>query len=372
MKALRFGRSAALLSVAAIALTACSSAGNTDNGSSSSAAGGTGSEQATSEAKGQLKGAGATSQESAIGAWADGVTSVAPELTVQYSPDGSGAGREKFLAGAVSFAGSDSAMKDEEADKAKEVCGDQGAFHVPAYVSPIAIAYNLPSVKEDIKMDAETVAKVFSGEIKKWNDDAIASQNEGVELPDTDITVVHRSDKSGTTKNFVSYLSEAAPEAWTYEVAEEWPSDITAESAQGTKGVVGQASSTEGAITYADASAVGTLGTVDVKVGDEYVKQSPEAAAKLVETSEEKEDGSLEIDRATTEQGVYPVVLVSYHIYCNQYDSQETVDQVKAFGEYVISEDGQKAAQEAAGNAPITAATRDAAMKRIEAISVQG
>ncbi|MBD4381514.1 phosphate ABC transporter substrate-binding protein PstS, partial [Xanthomonas citri pv. citri] len=82
------------------------------------------------------------------------------------------------------------------------------------------------------------------------------------------------------------------------EVAEEWPSDITAESAQGTKGVVGQASSTEGAITYTDASAVGTLGTVDVKVGDEYVKESPEAAAKLVETSEEKEDGSLEIDRA--------------------------------------------------------------------------
>jgi len=180
------------------------------------------------------------------------------------------------------------------------------------------------------------------------------------------------SDDSGTTENFTAYLTEAAGDAWSYDEVETWPSDITAESAQGTKGVVGLASQTEGAITYADASAVGELGTVSVKVGEEYVKYSAEAAAATVEKAEAKEDGSIELDRATDESGVYPVVLVSYHIYCNQYESQETVDQVKAFAEYVVSEDGQKTAEESAGNAPISEDTRKKAMERIEAISVKG
>ena len=375
MKALRFGRSAALLSVAALALTACSSADNGGNGGASSTAPAGSSSAAeggaTSDVQGNLVGAGASSQEAAMTAWTQGVSSVAPNLTVQYSPDGSGAGREKFLQGATSFAGSDAAMDEEEAEQAKQVCGDQGAFHVPAYISPIAVAYNLPGVDE-VKMDAETIAKVFSGEIKNWNDEAIAAQNEGVELPDTPITVVHRSDDSGTTENFTAYLTEAAGDAWSYDEVETWPADITAESAQGTTGVVGLVSSNEGAITYADASAVDGLGTVDVKVGEEYVAYSAEAAAATVEKSEANEDGSIELDRATTEAGVYPVVLVSYHIYCNQYKDQETVDQVKAFAEYVISEDGQSTAEGAAGNAPISAATRDAAMERIEAISAQG
>ncbi|MFB1427067.1 phosphate ABC transporter substrate-binding protein PstS [Micrococcus endophyticus] len=359
MKALRFGRSAALLSVAALALTAC---GGNDGGNASSGS----SEGGT--ASGTLIGGGASSQESAMTAWADGVKSVAPELTVQYSPDGSGAGREGFLGGAFSFAGSDAALKEDEAEQAKQICGDNGAFHVPAYISPIAVAFNLEGVDE-VKMDAETIAKVFSKEITTWNDPAIAQQNEGVELPDTAITVVHRSDDSGTTENFTGYLTEAAGDAWKYGEVETWPSEITAESAQGTRGVVGQAAQTDGAITYADASAVGELGTVAVKVGEEYVPYSSDAAAKTVSASEQNEDGSIELDRATTEAGVYPVVLVSYHIYCNQYQNQETADQVKAFASYVVSEDGQKAAEEAAGNAPIGAETRDAAVERIEAIT---
>ncbi|QCP06842.1 phosphate ABC transporter substrate-binding protein PstS [Micrococcus luteus] len=371
MKALRFGRSAALLSVAALALTACGGNGGGDasssapaGGSSSAAAEGSGA----AAASGTLIGGGASSQEAAMTAWSEGVKATSPELTVQYSPDGSGAGREGFLGGAFSFAGSDAALKEDEAEQAKQICGDNGAFHVPAYISPIAIAYNLEGVDE-VKMDAETIAKVFSKEITTWNDPAIAEQNEGVELPDTPITVVHRSDDSGTTENFTAYLTEAAGDAWKYDEVETWPSEITAESAQGTRGVVGQAAQTDGAITYADASAVGELGTVAVKVGEEYVPYSSDAAAKTVSASVQNEDGSIELDRATTEAGVYPIVLVSYHIYCNQYQNQETADQVKAFASYVVSEDGQKAAEEAAGNAPIGAETRDAAVERIEAIT---
>ncbi|MFD1213867.1 phosphate ABC transporter substrate-binding protein PstS [Arthrobacter sp. GCM10027362] len=366
MKAIRFGRAAAVLSLAALALTACGS----DNPTAAVQGGSTGG----SGVSGTLSGAGASSQDSAMQAWMAGFAAKNPGANVQYSPDGSGAGRDAFLAGGVQFAGSDAHLDDEEFAAAKEICGPEGAMDIPAYVSPIAVAFNLEGVKE-INMDAETMAKVFRGEITKWNDEAIASQNAGVTLPDTAITVVHRSDESGTTENFVEYLSAAAPKVWTDEVSGDWPAKLGGENAQGTSGVVSTTSSTDGAITYADASAVGSLGTVKVKVGDEYVAYSPEAAAKAVEVADKVEgrgdlDMSLELRRDTTESGAYPIVLVSYHIYCSSYKDQATADLVKAFGNYVISEEGQQEAQKSAGNAPISDTLREQAKTAIDSIKV--
>ena len=109
-----------------------------------------------------------------------------------------------------------------------------------------------------------------------------------------------------------------------------------------------------------------------VKVGEEYVDYSADAAAKAVETAEEGEAGAVELKRDTEEAGVYPIVLVSYHIYCNKYADQETADLAKAFATYVVSEEGQVAAQDVAGNAPISEATREKALESIDAIGVQG
>ncbi|WP_101653233.1 phosphate ABC transporter substrate-binding protein PstS [Brevibacterium ihuae] len=367
MKLTRFAPAAALFAAGALTLSACGGGGS--NGGSESGGGEGGGE---TQVSGNLIGGGASSQEAAMTAWTDGITGEFPDLTVQYDPVGSGSGREGFLNGQYSFAGSDAAMDDDEKSQAESVCGPEGIFHVPAYISPVAVAYNLPEVSEAVKMDADTIAKVFTGEISKWNDEAIASQNEGVELPDLDITVVHRADDSGTTENFTEYLAAAAPDAWTHDVVEAWPSDIAAESAQQTSGVVSLTQSTEGAITYADASQVGELGTVAVGVGEEYIEYSADAAAQAVEKATQNDDGSVELERDTEEAGVYPIVLVSYHIYCNQYQNQETADQVKAFANYVVSEDGQSTAEGAAGSAPISDATRDAALEKIEAIGTQG
>ncbi len=367
MKLTRFAPAAALFAAGALTLSACGGGGS--NGGSESGGGEGGGE---TQVSGNLIGGGASSQEAAMTAWTDGITGEFPDLTVQYDPVGSGSGREGFLNGQYSFAGSDAAMDDDEKSQAESVCGPEGIFQVPAYISPVAVAYNLPEVSEAVKMDADTIAKVFTGEISKWNDEAIASQNEGVELPDLDITVVHRADDSGTTENFTEYLAAAAPDAWTHDVVEAWPSDIAAESAQQTSGVVSLTQSTEGAITYADASQVGELGTVAVGVGEEYIEYSADAAAQAVEKATQNDDGSVELERDTEEAGVYPIVLVSYHIYCNQYQNQETADQAKAFANYVVSEDGQSTAEGAAGSAPISDATRDAALEKIEAIGTQG
>ncbi|RCK69117.1 phosphate ABC transporter substrate-binding protein PstS [Desertihabitans brevis] len=375
MKTSRAGALIALLTSATIGLAACSSDAPEAPapGGDESAGGGA---SAPAQVSGTLTGGGASSQEAAMTAWTQGVTSVQPELQVQYNPVGSGSGREGFLAGQYTFAGSDAAMDSEEYTQSQQICGPDGAFHVPAYISPVAVAYNLPSLTEPVNMDADTIARVFTGEITTWNDPAIAEQNEGVELPSTGITVVHRADSSGTTENFTDYLTAAAPEAWTYDVVEDWPADIAAENAQGTSGVVNLVSQTEGAITYADASAIGDLGSVAVQVGEEYVPYSAEAAAAAVEASEKvgggaPNDMAVELDRTSTEAGTYPIVLVSYHIYCSAYADQETADQVKAFGTYVVSEDGQAASAEAAGSAPLSPALSEEATAAIEAITVQ-
>lgn len=363
MKLKRFAPAVAIVAAGALTLSACG--GSSEGGDK----GDNGGDKAVS---GTLIGGGASSQEAAMTAWIEGVKAENPELTVNYDPVGSGSGRKGFLGSQYSFAGSDAAMEAEELESAKSVCGTEGAFHVPAYISPIAIAYNLPDVKENVKLDAETIAKIFSGKIKKWNDPAIAKQNEGVKLPDIAIVPVHRADDSGTTENFTAYLTEAAGKAWKPGEIETWPKELGGESAQQTSGVVSLTQKKEGAITYADASQIGELGTVAVKVGDEYVPYSAEAAAKMVDASEPGEAGSIKLDRSIEEKGVYPVVLVSYHIYCKQYQDQETADLAKAFAKYVVSEKGQEDASAAAGNAPISETTREEALKNIDAISAQG
>ncbi len=245
--------------------------------------------------------------------------------TVQYSPDGSGAGRKAIIDGSAQFAGSDAYLKDEEVVSSQAQCGPDGALNIPVYISPIAVAFNLPDIKE-LNLDAATVAKIFRGEIATWNDPAIAALNPDATLPDLEVTPVNRSDDSGTTTNFTEYLAAAAPEVWTDKAAGIWPATLQGENAKGTSGVVKTVTDTPGAVTYADDSAVsGKLGVAQIKVGSEFVKISADAAAKAVEAGKPVEgrsanDVAIKLDRTTTEPGAYPVVLVSYHVVCSTYD----------------------------------------------------
>lgn len=371
MKALRFGRHAAIAVIAAgaLTLTACGSDNATNTPAGTQTAAGT-------KVTGTLTGIGASSTGAAMDAWKAGFASANQGATVQYSPDGSGAGRKAIIDGSAQFAGSDAYLKDEELTSSKTQCGPEGAINVPVYISPIAIAFNLPDVKE-LNLDAPTAAKIFRGEIAKWNDPAIAALNPDVKLPDLKVTPVNRSDDSGTTTNFTEYLAAAAPEVWKDEADGVWPASLKGENAKGTSGVVKTVTDTPGAVTYADDSAVGgKLGTAKIKVGSEFVKISAEAAAKAVEAGKPVEgraanDIAIDLDRTTTEAGAYPVVLVSYHIVCSSYDKQETVDLVKAFENYVVSEEGQKAAAESAKSAPLSAALTEKATKAIESIKVK-
>ncbi len=366
MKLNRIGTTAAVAVMASLALTACGNDNPTGAASSTDASSGSGG-----SLSGTLKGSGSSAQESAMTAWIAGYQGKQPDVTVQYDSIGSGGGRENLIAGAVDFAGSDAALDDEERQAVTKTCGPDGAMNIPVYISPVAIPFNVEGVDE-LNLKPDTLAQIFDQKITNWNDPKIKADNPDANLPDLKITAVNRSDESGTTENFMEYLSAAAPDSWSYEADKAWPVE-GGEAAAQTTGVIEVVGSTNGAIGYADASAVGTLKSAKIGVGDEFVAFSPEAAAKVVDASELSPsdvngDLALDLARDTTASGAYPIVLVSYHIVCHTYADQAKADLVKDFVGYVVSEEGQQAAAEAAGSAPISADLRAKAEQSLEQV----
>lgn len=362
-----------IVMLASVAACGDNTAATTDNSSSSD------STSKSTPISGNFSGAGASSQQAAVEAWIAGFQGTNPEAKIAYNPSGSGAGVQTFLTGATAWAGSDKALADDEVEQSKSVCTEGTAFDVPVYISPIAVVFNLKGVSDagkHINMDAATIAKIFDGKITKWNDPAIADQNKDLKLPDTAITVVHRSDKSGTTQNFVSYFKDVTPDNWTYDLSENWPNEV-GQGAKGTSGVISTVKQADGTIGYADFSQVGDLGTVAVKVGDKYNEISAEAGSKVIEDSKQddtvKGDNRIviKINHATEAEGAYPIVLVSYDIVCPAYKDTKQAEFAKAWLTYVTSDEGQKAAQDAAGTAPLPSSLKSEITKSIEAIKTK-
>lgn len=343
----------------ALGLTACAASNEDNSGSGGS-----------SDLSGTLNGAGSTAQEAAMGGWQSGFQSVNSGTTVNYDAIGSGGGREQFLAGGkIAFAGSDDFLSDDEMSQAKDRCGG-GYIEIPVYISPIAVIYNVPGVDE-LNLSPDTLGAIFAGDITTWDDPAIAQDNPNADLPSGKITPVHRSDESGTTGNFTDYLDQATS-TWKYGPVETWPIK-GGEGGDGTSGVVAAVKNGEGTIGYADASQAGDLGQANIGVGSDFVGPTAEAAAAVVDASSQvsgRPDGDLatNVARDTTESGVYPIVLLSYHIACTAYDDANIAELVKAFESYVISPEGQQDAADAAGSAPMSDAFREKAQAAVDMI----
>src|SRR5580658_256961 len=214
------------LAVCAVALAACSSSSSSSTGSSTSTgSSSTASASSNSSLSGTLNGSGSTFQtvfqESAIAAF----RSVDSGITVNYGSGGSGKGRTDLASGVVNYAGSDSPIPatDVPLFKGKTV------LYFPVIIGPITMAYNLTGVSS-LKLTPTTIAKIFQGQIKTWNDPAIKADNPGVSLPSTPITTAVRSDSSGTTQNFTLFLKDAVPTVWTLGSSStiKWPSTARA------------------------------------------------------------------------------------------------------------------------------------------------
>ncbi|RIJ53105.1 phosphate ABC transporter substrate-binding protein PstS [Clavibacter lycopersici] len=350
MKISRLSSAAALAAVTALALSSCAS-------NEAPADGGSASESTLS---GTLNGIGSSAQGAAQEAWIAAFQTENTGMNITYAAEGSGAGREAFMAGGqnANFAGSDRALKTDELTGTFGQCADgTSAIDMPNYISPIAMIFKIDGV-DQLNLDSATAAGIFKGTITKWNDPAIVALNPDATMPDANITAVHRSDDSGTTENFAAYLNATAASVWDAEPDGVWPYQ-GGEAAQGTSGVVDAVTGGTNIIGYADASRAGDLGTAKIKVGDEFVAYSPEAAAAIVDASPEAEgradnDIVFDLDYASQEAGVYPIVLVSYLIACQEYKDPAVGELVKAYLGYVTSPEGQQVAADKAGAAPLS------------------
>jgi phosphate transport system substrate-binding protein len=223
----------------ALGLAACGSSGSS---SSSTSSGST----TASGASGTVSGAGSTFAAPVYQQWA---SSLSP-LTVNYQSVGSGAGITALETKTVDFGASDPPLK--PADEAAIAKNGSPAVQVPMFLGAITISYNVPGLATGLKLDGTTIADIYLGKIKAWNDAKIKALNPGITLPSTAITVIHRSDSSGTTSGFTSFLAQVDPE-FKSKVGEgkdvPWP---TGTGAKGNAGVAGAVQQTVGAVGYVE------------------------------------------------------------------------------------------------------------------------
>jgi phosphate transport system substrate-binding protein len=239
-----------------LALTALSyvalAGGTDDNNRAGRTAGppGSASTEPLDCARGTISGAGATFPQAIVQQWIKDYGAACPGATVAYQPVGSGAGIQQFTAGTVDFGASDAVMKPQEQQAAERARGP--VLHVPWTAGGVAVVYNVDGVR-DLRLRPEALAGIFSGRITRWDDSALVSDNPAADLPPGPIQVVHRSDGSGTTEVFTSYLTAVAPAVWTAGAAKDvpWP---TGQGAKGSDGVTALVKQTEGAISYVELS----------------------------------------------------------------------------------------------------------------------
>ena len=231
----------------ATGVAACGSSKSETTASTSSSASSS-SKTATTppSGSGTISGAGSTFAAPVYEQWA----STQSGLTVNYQAVGSGAGITALEGKVDDFGASDPPLKPEDAEAIAK--NGSPAVQIPMFLGAITVSYNLPGVKTGLKLDGPTLGGIFTGKIKTWNDAAIKALNPGVSLPSTSITVVHRSDSSGTTAGFTQFLSEVSPE-FKSKVGEgkevPWP---TGTGGKGNAGVAGAVKQTEGAVGYVE------------------------------------------------------------------------------------------------------------------------
>lgn len=238
MRIRSFSALAAVLT-ASVLIAACGSSSSSSSSSSSGAAASSSGGSAT------LNGAGSTLAAPIYQQWGSNLKSSG--LTVNYNPVGSGTGIADLQTATVTFAGSDPSLQP------MDVKGMKGpVFQFPVAFGAITVSYNLPGIKSGLKLDGPTIADIFSGKIKTWNDPAIKSLNPGLSLPSTAITVVHRSDSSGTTDGFTTYLSDVSS-TWKSTIGAgkdvKWPVGTGAAKNSGVAAAVKQ---TQGAVGYVE------------------------------------------------------------------------------------------------------------------------
>ncbi|MEJ6550804.1 phosphate ABC transporter substrate-binding protein PstS [Corynebacterium sp. USCH3] len=355
---------AATVAAGSLVLTGCSNSGNGDGDSAAE------SSYDLSATQGELRGEGASSQQKAMEQFGVAYSSAVPGAVLAYNATGSGAGQKQFIANQVDFGGSDSPLDEEQAAAAATRCEDNPAWHLPMVVGPVAVAFHLDGVDE-LNLSVETVARIFKGEIRTWNDEAIAAENEGVDLPDQPIDVLYRAEESGTSDNFQKFLKTATDGLWEDE-GKTFPTRVGS-GAQGSSGVADQVKATNGSITYVESgfATANDLGIANLDFGAGPTELNAETVNKaLDQVAFSGEGNDLVVDSdalfAMKEEGAYPLALTTYEIVCSAGYDEETGARVKDFLHTIL--DNQNDQLEEAGYIPLGGSFKEKLETAVDAL----
>jgi len=315
----------------------------------------------------QINGAGATFPAPIYTKWFSEYNKLHPNVEINYQPLGSGAGIRQITNQTVFFGASDGPMSDEQLKAAPD-----HIFHFPTVLGAVVPVYNIPGVKADLKFTGPVLADIYLGKITKWNDPAIKKLNPGVNLPATDINVVHRSDASGTTFIFTDFLSKISPE-WKSKVgvntSVNWPTGVGGKGSEGVTGVVTQS---PGSISYVELVYALqnkiSYGSVQNAAG-EFLKGSVQSvtAAAAAAAPTMPADFRVSITNAPG-KGAYPISSFTWLLL---YENPKNKAQAKAMNDFVkwAITDGQKYATDL-GYAPLPANVVKLEMAQLAKIKV--
>ncbi|XVU22030.1 phosphate ABC transporter substrate-binding protein PstS [Actinoplanes sp. CA-054009] len=318
-------------------------------------------------ASGSITAQGSSAQATAISTWIKNYQVSCPEASLVYASTGSGAGLRAFYGGLGDFAGSDSPIAAADVAKATARCASGPPIHLPMVVGPIALAFNVAGV-DDLRLAPGTIAALFTGKIKRWDDPRVKKDNPGLVLPSTPVRTIHRSDSSGTTDNFTRFLAATAKSDWPLPPGSSWPAPGGTPQ-HGSNRVVSAIESTDGAIGYVESSYARFHNLPTARVGNaagEFVPLTDEAAARTVAAARITGSGhdlKLQLDYTTKDAAAYPLVLVTYEVVCRS----GSPDLVKSFLGYAASPTGQQAATRL-GYAPLPTTLRDRVTEAINSL----
>ena len=319
---------------------------------------------ATASAQMMINGAGATFPYPIYSKWFDEYAKVDPSVRFNYQSIGSGGGQKQILAQTVDFGASDGPMTDDNLTKAPGKI-----LHIPTVAGAVVLTYNLPE-NPALKLDADAIAGIFLGQIKKWNDPKLTALNSGTKLPDQEIVVVHRSDGSGTTFIFTDYLSKVSGE-WKQKAGNNtsvnWPAGI---GGKGNEGVSGQVKQTPGAIGYVELiyATQNKMPYAEVKnTAGEFVKPSLESITAALSTGDIPEDFRFSITNAPGKDA-YPICGATWLLV---YEQQKDAAKGKKLVEFLkwAAKDGEKMAKDLQ-YAPLPDALQQRVLKRIDEIKM--
>lgn len=311
-----------------------------------------------------LTGAGATFPAPIYQRWFQEFNQANPQVRTNYQSVGSGAGVQQFSSGTVDFGASDVAMKDEEIQAM-----NREVLMLPMTAGGIVLAYNLPEVETGLKLPREVYVDILLGEITQWNDPRIAEANPGVNLPDQPITVVYRSDGSGTTGVFTKHLAEIS-EKWKERVGEgktvEWPTGI---GGKGNEGVTAGIQQTPGAIGYVEYGYAKNnninMAALENKSGN-FVSPSDEAASRTLAAVELPDNLRAFISDPEGAES-YPLVTYTWLLAYQDYSDPQKAKALEAVIEYGLNE-GQRLAPEL-GYVPLPLNVRQKVAEKANVIS---